>query len=252
MFFLKRSFFNLNNQLKLCIFFVPFLCSCLQKDINVGIYLIRPPEWATNINDDDFYVVGVTDRNVPLVSAFSCAKKNAIDNLKVNIFVKLEDIFTSEARSISLDKKAELWSKLYEKICNIITNLYLNSIIRFDDIWRSPDSGILYVGFSADRKNIINKVTGLFDEIIEEYKNNNDELKQVIENMKNNIIDNSFRTKIDIKNINSKRKNVLVNDCGCEENIKNLENNISVFSGSDEFHLKLHKIIDDQNSEIKN
>ena len=250
MFSLRRGFFNLSNLLKLYIFFVPFLCGCLQKDVNTGIYLIRPPEWVTNVNDDDFYVVGVTDRNVSLMTAFSCAKKNAIDNLKVNIFVKLEDVFTSETQNISVDKKADLWFKLDEKIWGSVTSLYLNSIIRFDDVWRSPDSEILYVGFSADRVSIVSKVIDLLDEIKEKYKNNS-ELKQIIENIKNNIIDSGFRTKIDIKNMNSKRENILVNDCGCEEDIRNLKNNISISNGSDKFYSKLHKIIDDRNSEIQ-
>ena len=244
---LKRSLFNLISLLKLCMFFAPLLCGCAHKDVNTGIYLIRPPEWVTSISNNDFYVIGVTDRNVSLMTAFSCAKKNAIDNLKVNIFVKLEDIFASETQNISVDKKADLWSKLDEKIWSDVTNLYLNSIIRFDDVWRRPDSEIIYVGFFADRVSIVGKITSLLDEITEKYKNN-DELKQIIRNIKNNIIDNGFRTNIDIKNMNSKRENILVNDCGCEKDTKN---NISVSFGGDSFYSKLHKIIDDQKLKFK-
>ena len=236
-----KGVLNIVNPVKFCIFFIFLLCGCLQKNVNTSVYVVKSPEWVADVNNDDYYTVGVKDKDVLLMTAFSCAKKNVIDSLKVDIFIKLEDVFLSETVDITADEKAYLLSDFDKKMASNMTSSYLSSVVRFDDIWRSPDDGILYVRFFVDRANIVSKISSLLDELKGKYKNN-DELKEIIENIKNNIINNGFK----IKNINSDRKNVFVSKCDYKKNTKKIKDNI--FINTNELDSKIRNVIDSQSS----
>lgn len=169
---------------------------CANKKINddVVVYNIKPPKWVVGAQTGgDFYSVGVTNKSSTLSTSMLYAKNNAIENLRMNIFVKLEELFSNEAAKISNEKKVNtIINVLNNKIRTGITIEYLDSISRIDDVWRSTDSDTLYLMVFVDKDNIINKIISLLDEIKLKYKNDS-EIENLIKDVKNDMIYNNFK-----------------------------------------------------------
>ncbi len=169
--------------------------SCANKKINDDVvYNIKPPKWVVGVQTGgDFYSVGVTNKISILKTSMVYAKNNAIENLRMNIFVKLEELFSNEAAKISNEKKVNtIINVLNDKIRTGITIDYLDSISRIDDVWRSTDNDTLYLMVFVDKDNVINKIISLLDEI--KLKHTNDsEIENLIKDIKNDMIYNNFK-----------------------------------------------------------
>ncbi len=169
--------------------------SCANKKINDDVvYNIKPPKWVVGVQTGgDFYSVGVTNKSSILKTSMVYAKNNAIENLRMNIFVKLEELFSNEAAKISNEKKVNtIINVLNDKIRTGITIDYLDSISRIDDVWRSTDNDTLYLMVFVDKDNVINKIISLLDEIKLKYTNDS-EIENLIKDIKNDMIYNNFK-----------------------------------------------------------
>lgn len=169
--------------------------SCANKKINDDVvYNIKPPKWVVGVQTGgDFYSVGVTNKSSILKTSMVYAKNNAIENLRMNIFVKLEELFSNEAAKISNEKKVNtIINVLNDKIRTGITIDYLDSISRIDDVWRSTDNDTLYLMVFVDKDNVINKIISLLDEIKLKYTNDG-EIENLIKDIKNDMIYNNFK-----------------------------------------------------------
>ena len=60
-----KGVLNIVNPVKFCIFFIFLLCGCLQKNVNTSVYVVKSPEWVADVNNDDYYTVGVKDKSTP-------------------------------------------------------------------------------------------------------------------------------------------------------------------------------------------
>ncbi len=180
----------MKNISSFCLFLILFFSASCANKITDNTSSIKHPRWLADVdNGENFHAIGVTNKNASLEEATNRAKNNAIDNLRINIFIKLRDLFLTEIEKTNYKDKKKILSVLNNKIRSNITIDFLKDISHIEEVWRSPDTGVLYVKVVVEKDKIINKIVTSLEEI--KLNCDNDEIKNLIKNIDSNIINNN-------------------------------------------------------------
>lgn len=200
-----KSFYKFN-----LLFFVVslfFLNACSSKQEFNDIKVVKPPKWVTENKSDGFSAIGIskgqlTEKDedgevetstLSLSESKTRAEQNAISNLRLNLLVKLESFFTDEASVLYGNKRNAIISLLNDTAKKLFTEDYLINISRQEEMWRSPDSDMLYVQMVAEKQLIASKLVEKLEKLQKKYSYDN-ELFNLILKIKNDVLYNNFKS----------------------------------------------------------
>ena len=208
------------NVVLVLLLFLSSACGSKKVVDKTTIHYVKPPKWVQNAgNNDGFSSVGITNRETSLRNAKKYARENAVENLRSNILVKLENLFIEECKDITdTHKKIGLIKRLNNNVRSVINTAYLMNITRLEEMWQSPDSGSLYIKIVADRKQIAAKIADTMETIKDKYKYD-DDIISLISKIKYDMLYNNFRVSRKVKTgINAVDNNNINDNVGVKKN----------------------------------
>ena len=188
------------------------------KGHSKDFHQIEPPAWVQNaMGNSCFSAIGVSNRNGGISKTQKYAKNNAVDSLRTNIIVKFENLFLEDAQNIPDSDKIRLSMESNDILKSKLTNDNLMNISQIYDIWKSPNSNVLYVKVVADESQVAYLVIDALETFKSKYKNNNTIVK-LVNRMKNDVLNGNFKN----SKINSKTNNIDQNSNNGGITIKNI------------------------------